>query len=370
MVEVNAGIGRTNGDARPPADEHERSLAVADRAMDRIRTLKLPAHPRNYEIWFAYATGHYPTLNHAVDDLLARRGSLSGNTLEQLGTQYVSRGGLADHVDTVGSRVSNEIGHVIAAIDTTLGSANACAQDFASVDETLAAARDRNALFSAVEKMALAAGHLQDDRRRLEGQLNASRLEISQLRQELKTIRNSSLTDPLTGLGNRKSFEQSLAKTMAEAAQRGEPISLLMADIDNFKQFNDTWGHQTGDQVLRLVALEIKQAVTDRDIVARYGGEEFAVILPNSRMDAAQALANHIRRSIMSRDIISRSTGRNLGRFTVSFGVACMGQDDTPDNLVGRADACLYGAKCNGRNRVVSENDPEFAGFEVASAVA
>jgi diguanylate cyclase len=370
MVEANAGTGRTNGDARPAADEHERSLVVADRAMDRIRTLKLPAHPRNYEIWFAYATGHYPTLNHAIDDLLARRGGLSGSTLEQLGTQYVSRGGIADHVDTVGSRVAGEIGQVIAAIDTTLGSTTACAQDFASVDETLAAARDRSALFAAVEKMALAASHLQDDRRRLEGQLNASRLEISQLRQELKTIRNANLTDPLTGLGNRKAFEQALARMMAEAVPRGEPLSLLMADIDHFMQFNDTWGHQTGDQVLRLVALEIRQAVTDRDMVARYGGDEFAVILSNSRMDTAQSLANHIRRSIMSRDIISRSTGRNLGRFTVSFGVAAMGPADSPDSLVGRADACLHGAKRNGRNRVVCENDPEFAGCEVASAVA
>jgi diguanylate cyclase len=367
MVEVNAGAGRTRADARVPADEHERSLLVADRAMDRIRALKLPASPRTYEIWYAYATGHYPTLNHAIDDLLTRRGMVSGPALEQLGSQYVSRGGLVEQVDTVGSRVASQIGQVIAAIDTTLGSTNACAQDFALVHDTLASARDRNALLAAVEKIALAAGNLQDDRRRLEGQLNASRAEISQLRQELKTIRSANLTDPLTGLANRDAFRQSLDKAMAEAAARGEPLSLVMADIDHFKQFNDSFGHQTGDQVLRLVALEIRQAVTARDIVARYGGEEFAVILPNSRLDAAQALADHVRRSIMSRDIISRSTGRNLGRFTVSFGVASLGKGDSPERLVNRADACLYGAKCSGRNRVVCQGDPEFAGFEAAA---
>jgi diguanylate cyclase len=367
MFEMQAGADRPHADARAPADEHERSLAVADRAMKQIRTLKLPASPRTYEIWYAYATGHYPTLNHAVDDLLARRGIVTGPTLEQLGSRLVSKGSLAEQVETVGSRVANQIGQVIAAIDTTLGSASACAQDFEQVNDTLAAARDRNALVAAVEKMARAARHLQDDRRRMEGQLSASRTEISQLRQELKTIRNASFTDPLTGLANRKSFEQSLETAMTAAAERGEPLSVIIADIDHFRQFNESFGHQTGDQVLRLVALEIRQALGERDIVARYGGEEFAVVLPNSRLDATQALANHVRRSIMSRDIVSRSTGRNLGRFTVSFGVAGMSARDNPERLVERAHVCLKEAKHSGRNRVVGERGPDLAGFETAA---
>jgi diguanylate cyclase len=361
MLDGNAKVARTRADARGPADEHERSLVVADRAMDRIRALRLPASPRSYEIWYAYATGHYPTLNQAIDGLLAGRAA-TGGALEQLGRQFVSAGGLTDQVDTVGWRVAGEIGQVMAAIDNTLGSASASTQDLAAIGDTLAAARDRNALLAAVEKMARAAGHLQEDRRRLESQLNASRGEIGQLRHELKTIRSASLNDPLTSLANRKSFEQSLRRTMAECGKRGEPLSLVMADIDHFKQFNDAYGYQTGDQVLRLVAIELKQAGGERDIVARYGGDEFAVILPNAALDAANTLADHVRRSIMSRDIISRSTGRNLGRFTVSFGVATMDVDNDPERLVGRADSCLYGAKRTGRNRVVCQGDPEFAG--------
>jgi diguanylate cyclase len=259
---------------------------------------------------------------------------------------------------------------VLAAIDTTLGSASVCTQDFVSINDTLVAAKDRNALLAAVERMARAAGHLQEDRRRLEGQLNASRAEISQLRHELKSIRTATLHDPLTGLPNRKSFEQSLQQAMPDCARRGEPLSLVLADIDHFKEFNDAFGHQTGDQVLRLVVLEIKQALGDSDIVARYGGEEFAVILPNSKLPAARALADHVRRSIMSRDIISRSTGRNLGRFSVSFGVAGMREGDIPETLLGRAESCLASAKSNGRNRVVCEGDPEFRGLHMATAVA
>ena len=94
-----------------------------------------------------------------------------------------------------------------------------------------------------------------------------------------------------------------------------------MTDIDHFKTFNDTWGHLTGDQVLRLVAMSLKQNVKGQDIAARYGGEEFAVILPNTVLRAALTVADHIRRAVMSKELMKRSTGQNLGRVTISLGV-------------------------------------------------
>jgi diguanylate cyclase len=368
MVEVNAGTDRPRADARTSANEHERSMRIANRAMEKIRALKLPANPRTYEIWYAYATGHYPTLNQAVDDQLVRRGMVSDATLHQLGSRHVSATATLDQVDALGSRVASEIGHVISALDSTIGSASASAQDLNSINDTLVAAKDHNALLAAVERMARAAGHLQEDRRLLEDQLNASRAEISQLREELKIVRSANLHDPLTGLANRKRFEQALQQAMPACIKRGEPLSLVLADIDHFRQFNEAYGHPTGDQVLRLVALEMRQALGERDVVARYGGEEFAVILPNTALGPASALADQVRRAIMSRDIISRSTGRNLGRFTVSFGVAAMSPRDTLDDLIARADACLTRAKAGGRNCVVCQADPTWAALGVTAA--
>ena len=111
-------------------------------------------------------------------------------------------------------------------------------------------------------------------------------------------MRNESLTDPLTTLSNRKFFDDALATIIAEANARGEPLSLLMADIDHFKSFNDKYGHLTGDQVLRLVALAVKQNVKGRDIAARYGGEEFVIALPNTPLQSAIIVADHIRRAV------------------------------------------------------------------------
>jgi diguanylate cyclase len=132
-----------------------------------------------------------------------------------------------------------------------------------------------------------------------------------------------------------------------------------MTDIDHFKNFNDTWGHLTGDQVLRLVAMSMKQNVKGQDIAARYGGEEFAIILPNTVLRAAVTVADHIRRAVMSKELMKRSTGEHLGRVTISIGVASLQPSDTAATLIDRADACLYAAKRNGRNRVICESDPE-----------
>jgi diguanylate cyclase len=193
----------------------------------------------------------------------------------------------------------------------------------------------------------------------LEVRLSASKLEITELQENLEVVRTESLTDPLTSLANRKFFDDALATTIAAAHARHEPLSLLLMDIDHFKKFNDSYGHVTGDQVLRLAAIAVKQNVKGRDIAARYGGEEFAVILPDTALRSAITLADHIRRVVMNKKLMKRSTGQDLRRMTISIGVATLGQIDSPQSLIERADVCLYAAKRCGRNRVIGEADPE-----------
>ena len=138
-------------------------------------------------------------------------------------------------------------------------------------------------------------------------------------------------------------------------------MSLMLTDIDHFKTFNDSFGHLTGDQVLRLVAMSVKHNVKGKDTAARYGGEEFAVILPNTMLRAAVTVADHIRRAVMAKELMKRSTGENLGRMTISIGVATLRKSDTGQSLIERADTCLYAAKRHGRNRVICETDPEIS---------
>src|SRR5690606_9542416 len=136
---------------------------------------------------------------------------------------------------------------------------------------------------------------------------------------------------------NRKHFDEGILHAIADARQGEAPLSLLLLDIDHFKHFNDTWGHQTGDQVLRLVAMTLKSNIKGRDIAARYGGEEFAAILPDTDLKGAVILADNIRKAVQAKELLKRSTNEKLGRITASVGVAAFRPNDTASSLIERA---------------------------------
>lgn len=342
-------------------NEHERTMAFAEVALGQIRSLRQTAVPRNYEIWYVYATGYNPALNKIINETLARAGKLSETDLEQIYDTYLSQLRASDRIDKVGSRVVSEIDGVTALINEALGSTATYGQALVGATDRLAAANDRSSVRAVAESLIASTREMQERNRSLEERLAASKLEINNLQHSLEAIRAESLTDPLTSLGNRKYFDRALLEAVRSARERGEPLSLIMFDIDYFKSFNDNYGHLTGDQVLRLVAMALKQNIKGQDITARYGGEEFAVVLPNTVLRQALTVANHIRRAVMSKELKKKSTGEILGRVTISAGVSVLSPTDDADTLIERADACLYAAKRSGRNRVVCEADPEYS---------
>jgi diguanylate cyclase len=175
------------------------------------------------------------------------------------------------------------------------------------------------------------------------------------MRNRMESVRMESLLDTLTGLANRRCFDERVEEAVREVVAEGGDLCILMGDVDHFKKFNDTWGHATGDQVLRLVAQCFKGNTKGRDTAARYGGEEFVVVLPQTSVDNAITIADQIRRSVESKKIVKRSTGETLGSITLSIGVAKYIPGEPIADTINRADACLYAAKRAGRNRVMSE---------------
>jgi diguanylate cyclase len=341
-------------------DEHERTMAFAELALGQIRSLRQTAIPRNYEIWYVYATGYNSQLNQVINETLSRNGKLTEADLEQIYETYLSHLKTTDRIDKVGARVIGEIDDVMQLIGDALGMSAAYNASLSGATERLSKAVDREQVMKVVDSLVKTTHEMRDTTKALEDRLSLSKAEISNLQQSLEAIRAESLTDPLTGLGNRKYFDSSLDTAVANALYSGEPLSLLMFDIDHFKAFNDSYGHLTGDQVLRLVGMSLKQSIKGQDITARYGGEEFAVVLPNTALRQALTVADHIRRAVMSKELKKKSTGEILGRVTISVGVSMLKAGDDTDSLIERADACLYAAKRAGRNRVVCEADPEY----------
>ncbi len=351
-----------------PSDEHETTLALAQIALEQIRALHQPALPRNFEVWYQYATGHYPNLNKSINDILSQNGALSDADMDQIYGTHLSPSRLSNQIDSVGSRMVDEIRQVLEMIDTATGSATTYSASLADASARLQGANDGATFRVVIERLVTGAKEMEQSNKKLEARLTVSRQEIEQLQQNIETVRTEALTDPLTALANRKFFDVELAKAVAEAKQRGEPLTLLMCDVDHFKAFNDKYGHVTGDQVLRLVATSVKQNVKGRDIAARYGGEEFAVVLPKTAMPQAITVAGQIRHAVMTKELMKRSSGERLGRVTISIGVALLRAADTTQSLIERADECLYTAKRNGRNRVISENDPLAKGIKLVSS--
>jgi len=341
-------------------DEHDRTMAFAEVALGQIKSLRQTAIPRNYEIWYAYATGYNSPLNKVINETLARNGRLTEADLEQIYDTYLSPIKTSDRIDKVGARVIGEIDDVMSLISEALGMAASYDNSLSGAAEKLSAANNRDQVKAIVETLARSTREMRDTNKALEDRLALSKTEISNLQQSLEAIRAESLTDPLTGLGNRKYFDRSIESSVKNALASGEPLSLLMFDIDHFKSFNDSYGHLTGDQVLRLVGMSLRQNIKGQDITARYGGEEFVVVLPNTALRQALTVADHIRRAVMSKELKKKSTGEILGRVTISVGVSILRPGDDTDSLIERADACLYAAKRNGRNRVICEADPEY----------
>ena len=172
-------------------------------------------------------------------------------------------------------------------------------------------------------------------------------LALTNLRMR-EALRSQSVRDPLTGLFNRRYFDETLQRELAAFRRGGTPLSVLMLDLDHFKRVNDTFGHAAGDDALRALGRLMRSTFRESDVICRYGGEEFAVILMNSDLDSAFAKAESFRRAVELVDL--SSNGRDLGRMTTSVGIACAAEFDDPAELVHAADAALYQAKRMGRN--------------------
>ncbi len=173
---------------------------------------------------------------------------------------------------------------------------------------------------------------------------------LLELRQSKEQLQEMALTDPLTKLGNRAAFDMNIKQAAASSQRSSIPYSLLMIDLDHFKAFNDNYGHQAGDAVLRSVADALKDSARNADICCRYGGEEFAIILPDTLARNAEVLAKRIHRNIAK---VSRRQPEGYMPVTVSIGISCTHRhyDIHPTQLIEEADQALYLAKANGRNR-------------------
>ncbi len=338
-------------------DDVARTYQIAEHAIAKIKTNDLAAFPPNYEIWFSYAAGFNPALNKRINEILRSGQVVDQQTLETIREEFFGAGSFEERVDEVGGKLSGKVSEILELINEAAGLTDNYSDGLEYASKNLSGTLDKTKIKAIVKKLISMTDEVGKSNRAMSGKLLDSEQEIAALKEALESVRYEAMTDQLTGIGNRKRFDRAMDEAMVTAEATGEPFSLLVCDIDHFKKFNDTHGHQTGDQVLRLVASTIKATMPNGGIACRYGGEEFCVILPVTRAGAAKDMANAIRQAVMGKELVKRTTGETLGRVTISIGVAELNASDSVISLMERADKCLYAAKNAGRNRVVAETE-------------
>jgi diguanylate cyclase len=338
-------------------EEIGHSFAIGEKALELMRAYGSSATPRAYEVWYTYVSGVMPILNDALKRLTLDHGTVSDEQVERLYEAHLSPNRFPAEAERTSAGILGEIDEVMEMIDLALGSTSRYGESLAALSHDLDGPVDRARVRQIVGSLVVATRDVASTNRTLEARLKETRGEIEQLRDTLESVRIEALTDPLTGIANRKHFEEMLVKSIDHATVSRAPLALAVIDIDHFKRFNDTYGHLTGDQVLKLVGSTMREHVKSKATIARFGGEEFAVILPDTTLDTARSIAEQIREAVMGRELVKRSTGESLGRVTISVGVATFRRGDTAVSLLERADQCMFGAKRGGRNKVFTDAD-------------
>lgn len=338
-------------------EEFEKSIALAEDSVNHIRENKTPAYPKTYEVWYTHLSGANKELSEAIADIIEKYGRVSPGQIVHLHETYIVNNALGDKVDVMSDQLSNEA----SSLERIVNKSHSISQEYGvslkQAANDLKIDLDQATLQKLIKRVSMETLAVENQNSELIKQLETAQSRIEKLHENLAEVREETLMDQLTSIGNRRHFDNSLADAYKKFQSSIEPLCLVMMDIDHFKSFNDNWGHQTGDQVLKLVAMAVKGNVKVIDIPCRYGGEEFGLILPNTTREQGVTVAERIRKTVSKRDVVKRSTGENLGKITISAGVATLRADDTPEGLIYRADRALYAAKNAGRNRVMTEND-------------
>ncbi len=307
-------------------------------------------HPISYALWYEYAAGINPALKADVDKLLASSTSLDDRTVSLLYERHIAK-----RDDAVSAKLRAELERMLYDLSRTASAtgehATAYSKSLGGFGEQLKPGADPAQLKLAVQSMLEKTEQMCSRTSELELQLQDSSREVEQLRAELIRAKDEALTDPLTGIANRRGFMNTIETLQAVGGEGLAKSCLITADIDHFKRCNDEYGHLFGDKVIRNVAQILRRMIKGQDTAARIGGEEFVVFLPDTPIEGAEKLAEQIRATIAA-GRINTTTAGVVGGITISLGLTECRCDDSIESYLARADKALYASKTGGRNRV------------------
>ncbi len=318
-------------------------------AIEMMRRHEILPRYGNYAVFIEYINKSNIELVNEFNDFIAANKRITDEFCSDMYDKHIDRAS-SDKIINAGDDLAKEMSQIISDISNVGESTKTYNKKLTRAKTKLNNGKDINDLKEVVEDLTEATEKMGTNSRELEVKLTKTTREIEALRHELEIAKSEAYKDALTGLSNRKAFNSFLEAQVTIANKEAMPLSMIISDIDNFKQINDTWGHLTGDQVITFVASVMQRETPIDAMVCRYGGEEFCMLLPNVKTDEAQELAEKIRNNVQNKKLIKRNSGQDLGKITVSLGVARYRNKESTTNFIERCDAALYQSKKGGRN--------------------
>ena len=332
-------------------DDYAQAIKYLKMVLPEMANHKIPTTPENYAVWYEYTSGKNPALVKKIDSLKAEQRPFTQNVNDMLYEIFIAkRPQLSIH--QLNASVKSVIDNLLSRIQHEGQGLNGYSQSLETLSEQVTRVAQLSDLEQLIAQLVSEAHQRTLENESFRKQIQEMSKEVEDLDKRLKRVALDADTDALTGIYNRRAFNKKLSESLSKAKK---PLSLIMIDIDHFKKLNDQHGHLTGDKVLKFVASLIGKNIRGQDYLARFGGEEFVIILPDTALESALCVANNIRNYLANQALYDSSKDMQLGRLTLSMGVASRQDKDTPEKLIGRADKCLYLAKEKGRNKAVCQ---------------
>jgi diguanylate cyclase len=338
--------------------DKENIAVLANKALLEMSQRKIPLYPENYFIWFNYITGADKELETEINRIIEKGGQFSEEINFDLYRKYFSND---DSRSKIIDDAQKEIQRILKDVLDEILHTQTFTSDYRNKLEAftvqLKEVRSLDEIHKIVADLMQVTVEVIQSSEQLKALLEETTNKSENLQKELEKAQHEVLIDPLTVLYNRKAFDRKLSTCMKAFQEEGATFSVVMIDIDYFKKFNDQYGHQLGDQVLKFMGTLLSKELKGRDFVARYGGEEFVILMENTSVENAYIVADKIRKGLECIQLKYAKTGQVVGKITISAGISAVREADTLESVVKRADNSLYLAKKNGRNNVKSELD-------------
>ena len=274
-----------------PPIELTQAEVLAARALDFAAAHKTPPTPRNFEVWYTYASGDNPALNQSLDAAMKGSEPIESWWLEHLYEEHLANQSLNEGVVKISRRIDGEIGCVLGILQAGMTGNSRAIEALGKLSKRIDSASELGDVEKLTSHLAEIGRRQLENTRRLGESLDDTRAELAVMQTEMEDLRSQAFIDHLTQIANRRRLESELSSSIEQARSSGSPLCFALADIDSFKAVNDRWGHGVGDMVLMKFADIMKQSVKGKDTAARFGGEEFALLLPGTSLNDARMLA-------------------------------------------------------------------------------